>query len=427
VRTPKHAMPKKTHRVKAEAAEELPRVTLKALAGATAVVTGLAALVGYTGCLVSPAEGRTSFPVRFIFFLLFESVYGPLTTALILPLTRVVARHLPAAILPEQGAYFWEMSSAEQAQHDSSLAWPLSTNGLPDDWVRFVLERKKEAPFFLNHVRGSARCIHAGARVGVALGSICTVVALSLLLDNRPFCSLGQCFEAPQLGEMLIGFVTGAGIIGLTWLAEIRLGWLKVFGYFEVAAPGESFSLNLLIDCVFHAAVTINEELSLRGWLLLNAAEACHAHFDTSAFPSLAIAMITEALLFSALHAGSPGASRIGLMNLTLGGIAAGCNVLLSGGLAFSFGWHFGWNITMGNLLGMSTSGIPISATLVSVVPHPDKAALHGGTFGPEQSPLAPAAYLLGGCVLVAVYGLDQWAGLASFAVEGSAIPSSST
>jgi hypothetical protein len=59
----------------------------------------------------------------------------------------------------------------------------------------------------------------------------------------------------------------------------------------------------------------------------------------------------------------------------------------------------------MGNLLGMSTSGIPISATLVSIVPHPLKAARHGGRFGPESSPLAPIAYLLGCALLVGWYG----------------------
>ena len=49
-------------------------------------------------------------------------------------------------------------------------------------------------------------------------------------------------------------------------------------------------------------------------------------------------------------------------------------------------GWHFMWNFTMGNLLGLSTSGIPISSTVLAVAPHPHKAHLHGGTFGPEVS-----------------------------------------
>ena len=50
-------------------------------------------------------------------------------------------------------------------------------------------------------------------------------------------------------------------------------------------------------------------------------------------------------------------------------------------------------------------AGIPMSAKLVSVVPHPSKADQHGGTFGPEKSYLAPAIYLLGCGMLVLFYG----------------------
>ena len=78
---------------------------------------------------------------------------------------------------------------------------------------------------------------------------------------------------------------------------------------------------------------------------------------------------------------------------------------MCSGELALPLGWHFGWNISMGNVFGLSTSGIPISATLLAVAPHPNKAALHGGEFGPEASPLAPLAYLVGVVVTLTLYG----------------------
>jgi hypothetical protein len=55
-------------------------------------------------------------------------------------------------------------------------------------------------------------------------------------------------------------------------------------------------------------------------------------------------------------------------------------------------GWHFGWNIAMGHVHGMSTSGIPMSCAVFNVIPRPAKSfeKLHGGTFGPEQGVLAP-------------------------------------
>ena len=38
----------------------------------------------------------------------------------------------------------------------------------------------------------------------------------------------------------------------------------------------------------------------------------------------------------------------------------------------------------MGNVLGRSTSGIPVSATVIVTVPHLAVEALHGGANGPE-------------------------------------------
>ena len=89
--------------------------------------------------------------------------------------------------------------------------------------------------------------------------------------------------------------------------------------------------------------------------------------------------------------------------------MAAGLNVLFTGGrLGFALGWHFGWNIAMGNVFGLSTSGIPISATFISVAPDPEKRRLHGGVFGPEGGLVAPFAYGLGVLLLWLIYGYPE-------------------
>ena len=77
-----------------------------------------------------------------------------------------------------------------------------------------------------------------------------------------------------------------------------------------------------------------------------------------------------------------------------------------------NIGWHFGWNIFMGHVLGRSTSGIPMSCACIDVIPRPkvDKKSFetyHGGTFGPEQGVLAPLAYIIGIMLVVLVYGFD--------------------
>merc|ERR1712187_291173 len=112
-------------------------------------------------------------------------------------------------------------------------------------------------------------------------------------------------------------------------------------------------------------------------------------------------------------HLPSPGGTRPQSMaNIFVGGMAGGLNVLFTGGrLGFALGWHFGWNISMGNVFGMSTSGIPISATFIAVAPHPEKQHLHGGVFGPEGGAVSPVAYCLGILLLAVIYGVPSGVG----------------
>merc|ERR1711879_759713 len=119
---------------------------------------------------------------------------------------------------------------------------------------------------------------------------------------------------------------------------------------------------------------------------------------------------MTQSAFFVFMHMGSPGGSDPKSMaNIALGGMAGGFNVLATGGrLGFALGWHFGWNISMGNIFGLSTSGIPISGTFVAVAPHPEKEKYHGGVFGPEGGFFAPFGYGLGIVLLLMLYGIPD-------------------
>jgi len=230
------------------------------------------------------------------------------------------------------------------------------------------------------------------------MGAVVAIVVI-FAVERRALADMGLALDTAFFRSLGLGSLLGFAQVSTFFVAELGLGWIAFLGPFEVFVQGESFSLNILIDIVFHLAVSLHEELPLRGWLLLNMAETLVHHLETSANAALLLAALAQTALFALLHARSPGASRVGLLNLSVGGVAAACKVLCSGGIALPLGWHFAWNISMGNIYGLSTSGIPISATLLSVAPHPTKSALHGGEFGPEQSPLAPAIYV-GGVLL---------------------------
>ena len=138
---------------------------------------------------------------------------------------------------------------------------------------------------------------------------------------------------------------------------------------------------------------------------------------DPSNAATFAIIMSTilQSTLFSLLHFSSPGSTWVSLLNLFLGGIAASLNVMVAGGtLWLGIGWHFGWNIFMGHILGRSTSGIPMSCKVFNVIPRPKATyeKFHGGTFGPELGVLAPLAYVVGMILVLSLYGfngLESW------------------
>lgn len=162
--------------------------------------------------------------------------------------------------------------------------------------------------------------------------------------------------------------------------------------------------------------------IRLRGWMfslgcrgLLPTATQWFLNPSHAATFAILLSITLQSSLFALLHAHSPGSTRISLLNLFIGGIAASWNVMATGGsIWLGIGWHFGWNIMMGHILGRSTSGVPMSCALISVLPRPSSSYViyHGGMFGPEQGILAPMAYVLGMGMVFWVYGwgdFDRW------------------
>eukprot|EP00584_Thalassiosira_punctigera_P010994 CAMPEP_0172546576 /NCGR_PEP_ID=MMETSP1067-20121228/16311_1 /TAXON_ID=265564 ORGANISM="Thalassiosira punctigera, Strain Tpunct2005C2" /NCGR_SAMPLE_ID=MMETSP1067 /ASSEMBLY_ACC=CAM_ASM_000444 /LENGTH=459 /DNA_ID=CAMNT_0013333535 /DNA_START=123 /DNA_END=1499 /DNA_ORIENTATION=- len=277
-------------------------------------------------------------------------------------------------------------------------------------------------PYYLNHVRGSTRIRQASQRVAAATGTLVSSYILCSYSTLVTLDDIGLRIPSAKgvLSDFACGFFIGSFIVMFTFMLELRLGWIKVIGYRESVVPSEVFAINIAWDVLFHLGVSLNEEVMLRGWMFIL---GCHGlttfeWFDdplTAANFGVAASVILQSTLFALLHISSPGSTAISLLNLFLGGIAASLNVMVAGGsLWVGIGWHFGWNIFMGHILGRSTSGIPMSCAVVNVIPRPASSAkvsyekYHGGTFGPEQGVLAPLAYTMGMVMVIAVYGWEQ-------------------
>jgi len=359
-------------------------------------VFGFGYALAASGSLHS-VEKRMGILPRAIFFIIAQAVSVDFFVVIFLQIGRRLCREEPATS--------WEPRPEETSIHDSSIAWP-ATELLSDELKKFATKRGQ--PFSLNHVTGKQRCKDACMRVGMNLGSTFTVWFMCSFMDNRSFASLGMTLDSPFYTDAVIGLAVGVAIVAFIFVVELLAGWLQYLQTFEVFDRSENFSLCIFWDVVFHLNVALNEELPVRGWLLYNLADACAVNLLLHPKAAFLIATVAQSLFFVAMHLPSPGGTKPqSMINIFVGGMAGGLNVLFTGGrLGFALGWHFGWNISMGNVFGLSTSGIPISATFISVAPHPEKQALHGGVFGPEGGLVSPVAYFLGIVLLFLIYGM---------------------
>jgi len=238
-------------------------------------------------------------------------------------------------------AFGWGILSSECTSHDPSLSWPTKEQLalLPPDWLTTAKATKSKQPFFLNRVRGNIRCRQAGLRSGTALATLLQVGLMALCLDGVAWDSYIGATAPTFVTDVSLGALTGLTCVLLMFFGGVGMGWLQVVGYGQVLLPGESLTLNLVWDVIFHLAVSINEEVSLRGWLLPNLAIAFVVHLGSTPALACFVAVAVESCYFSCMHWGSPGITRQGMINLTIGGIAAALNVVLSGGLGFALGF----------------------------------------------------------------------------------------
>jgi hypothetical protein len=403
-----------------------------------------------------------SYTLLVLLYLFLDSSYSHLFHTLLLVPARYLSCHLPGAVVPP-----WEeeekWSKQEVESNDVSIVWPSkdALMQLPSDWIVHCKddllidhntrqkrknrqnvaynERKSRQPYYLNHVRGSTRVRHASQRIGAALGTVSSSFILCSFVKSVQLRDIGLDLSKDIVLDLCCGIFVGGFIVSIIFVLELVLGWVQIIvsysflcmemqvsnilspfyslykGYFDTAEPNENFLINFTWDILFHVGVSINEEIMMRGWMFVLCARGmqftCTSWFSdqyTAGVFAVCLSILLQSIFFAMMHFHSPGSTSISLMNLFIGGIAASFNFLAAKRtLWLGIGWHFGWNIFMGHLLGRSTSGIPMSCSVFNVVPRPGYEKYHGGTFGPEQGVLAPVAYLVGMCIVLYFYGWD--------------------
>lgn len=209
-------------------------------------------------------------------------------------------------------------------------------------------------------------------------------------LDRRPFLTLGLAFDRRTLPDLAVGFLIPALQMGLVFLLEAAMGWLRWEGWAWESVPVSSVAGSLAIGLLTFVLVGYQEELLSRGY-----------HLQTLRDGSgLKWAVVISSVIFSLLHLLNPGTSLASTLGLFLAGCFLAFGWIRTRALWLSIGMHIGWNFFEGSIFGFAVSGMDLETLMRHSIDGPVWAT--GGKFGPEAGLVMLPAYALGILLILA-------------------------
>ena len=208
------------------------------------------------------------------------------------------------------------------------------------------------------------------------------------------------CIKFEKRNFQSLGLARAGG--GLEYLAGLGIGFVMLalpamlcvaMGQATLQPAGEFSQLPWGMILLFFAAFLVqgmSEEILCRSFLLVSLSRG-HKPW---------VCILTNSLLFAALHIFNQGITPLALLNLTLFGIFASIYMLRRGSVWGIAAIHSMWNFTQGNIFGVAVSGMTNSPTLWCWTYHPQTWWLNGGTFGLEGG-LAVTGVLVVGIVVI--------------------------
>lgn len=163
--------------------------------------------------------------------------------------------------------------------------------------------------------------------------------------EELPWRALGWTFHSGWLRDALAGSLVGALSISLAALICLAYGSYS----FTVASEAAPVVKTLASSAAFFTLAAAAEETLFRGYPLQTALRAWPAW----------LAVVPTSLLFAYVHTDNPYAvSGYTFLNTSIAGFWLAVAYVRTRSLWLPLGLHWGWNFTMGSLLGLPVSGI---------------------------------------------------------------------
>lgn len=217
---------------------------------------------------------------------------------------------------------------------------------------------------------------------------------LGMTLITMLFCKLIQKRKMNTLGftkegagrEYLIGLGVGFVMFSSAVLICVLTGAIKIEGFSETFGVGM-----FLLFLLGYMLQGMSEEVLCRGYVMVSIGRRY----------SMWVAVISNAVIFAALHLLNSGISVLAFINLVLFGVFASLYFLKRGNIWGIAALHSVWNLVQGNFWGLRVSGIVTECSVLRSTMVDGKELLGGGAFGPEGGLGVSVVLLIGICVLL--------------------------
>ena len=205
------------------------------------------------------------------------------------------------------------------------------------------------------------------------------------LLDRRSFVSLGFHLDRRALTDLMVGFLIPAVMMGVIYLLELAVGWLRFDGWAWQTIPSGQVALGVLSGLLGFAVVGYQEELLSRGYHLQNIRDGM----------GLGWGLLLSSGIFALMHLGNPNVTwYTTLPGLLVAGYFLAYGWVRTRQLWLSIGLHIGWNFFEGSVFGFPVSGFDLVGLIRQTPTGP--VTFTGGPFGPEAGLVLVPAMAVG-------------------------------
>lgn len=216
-------------------------------------------------------------------------------------------------------------------------------------------------------------------------GTIVACLLYCRAIEKRSWLSLGFVKKG-AVGEYAAGLGIGLALFGGA------VAFCVVTGNLTLSVNPTPAVGMIVLYFLGYLIQGMSEEILCRSYLMVSMQRGC----------PLWVAVLTNALLFTALHLANPGVTPLALLNLLLFGIFASLYTLRRGSIWGIGAIHAVWNFAQGNIFGISVSGMSGNPSILTATTSEGGAIIHGGAFGMEGG-LGVTIVLAIGCLLLMV------------------------